>query len=55
MTPLREELAGKTHTTVVVMLAASAALLLIVGTLCLGGLGALLRWRQGRKTATAIA
>ena len=29
MTPLREELAGKTHTTVVVMLAASAALLLI--------------------------
>ena len=29
VTPLREELAGKTHTTVVVMLAASAALLLI--------------------------
>ena len=32
---------------------AAAALLLIVGTLCLGGLGALLRWRQGRKTAAA--
>jgi putative ABC transport system permease protein len=29
VTPLREELAGKTHTTVVVMLAASAALLLV--------------------------
>ena len=29
VTPLREELAGKTHTTVVVLLAASAALLLI--------------------------
>jgi putative spermidine/putrescine transport system permease protein len=34
---------------------AAAALLLIVGTLCLGGLGALLRWRQGRKTAAAAA
>ena len=34
---------------------AAAALLLIVGTLCLGGLGALMRWQQGRKTSSAAA
>jgi len=33
---------------------AAAALLLIIGTLCLGGLAALLRWRQKRSALETV-